>query len=428
MSKIFAMIFTGIIVSFYYFPFEFSFLPGINTKMGLALVGVCLAVLNLAKKREIKFPQNLLNIEIVALIVSLVGVISVTTNNTSDNAYATYFVSMTVWLSGAYSVCSLIKWVHKKVSVENITAYLTVVCVVQCLLALMINSNLTLKNVIDTYVMQDQLFLSDVERLYGIGASLDTAGVRFSACLIMLMFVFNKNKSQMNRFEIILSIVAYLWISAIGNMIARTTIIGVGVSIFYALMVFRSQNVNLSLFRVARICLMILIVAIPLCKYLYDNSPQFYELSRFAFEGFFNLAENGEWEIDSNEKLKSMIIFPDNLKTWVIGDGYFENPYYTDPYYVGYQPGGYYMGTDIGYCRFIFYFGLVGLLSFIFFLVTGARECILLLPQYKMLILFVLLLGFIIWLKVATDIFLVLALLLCIGNMQDETPQLEEEV
>ena len=86
------------------------------------------------------------------------------------------------------------------------------------------------------------------------------------------------------------------------------------------------------------------------------------------------------------------------------------------------------MGTDIGYCRFIFYFGLVGLVAFAFFLMTVARECIKLLPEYKMLILFIILLGFVIWLKVATDVFLVLALLLCIGNMQDETPQLEEEV
>ena len=187
--RILAMIFTGIIVSFYYFPFEFSFLPGINTKMGLAIIGVFLAIVNLIKKREVKFQQNLLNIEAFALLVSVIGVISVTINNTSDYAYGTYFVSMTVWLSGAYAVCYLIKRVNQKVTVENITVYLTVVCAIQCMLALMINSSPELKNVVDSYVMQDQELLTDVERLYGVGASLDTAGVRFSACLIMLMFI-----------------------------------------------------------------------------------------------------------------------------------------------------------------------------------------------------------------------------------------------
>lgn len=427
MAKIFAMIFTGIIVSFYYFPFEFSFLLGINTKMGLAVLGVFLAVLNFLGKQEAKFPHNLLTVEVLALIVSVVGVLSVTINNTPDYAYASYFVSMTVWLSGAYTACSLIKRVHGTLTVENVTAYLTIVCAAQCLLALVIDSNMTVKNVVDAYVMQDQMFLTDVDRLYGIGASLDTAGVRFSACLIMLMFVFNKNKSRMSRSVIIITVATYLWISVVGNMIARTTIIGVGMSAFYALLTFRPHNVNFSFFRVVRIVAMILIVVIPLCKYLYENSSQFYELSRFAFEGFFNLVETGEWEIDSNEKLKTMIVFPDNFKAWIIGDGYFENPYNTDPYYVGFQPGGYYMGTDIGYCRFIFYFGLVGLFAFALFLVGVARECISLLPGYKMLILFILLLGFVIWLKVATDVFLVLALFLCIGNMQDKSPQLEEE-
>ena len=69
MAKIFAMIFTGLIVSFYYFPFEFSFLPGLNTKMGLAVVGIFLAVLNLIRKREVKFPHNLVRVEVLAVLV-----------------------------------------------------------------------------------------------------------------------------------------------------------------------------------------------------------------------------------------------------------------------------------------------------------------------------------------------------------------------
>lgn len=428
MLRILAMIFTGIIVSFYYFPFEFSFLPGLNTKMGLAVVGIFLAILNLIRKREVKFPHNLVRVEVLAILVSVIGMVAVIANNTPDYAYATYFVSMTVWLSGAYTVCSLITKVHKSLSVEIVTTYLVAVCVVQCILALIIDANFVVKDFVDSYIMQDQLFLTKVERLYGIGASLDTAGVRFSACLIMLMFVLNRTKSKMGNWTLALALIAYLWIAVVGNMVARTTIVGVVMSMLYAVLTFRPGDVSYSFFRVLRAVMLILIVAIPVCVYLYDNSQQFYQLSRFAFEGFFNLAETGEWEIDSNEKLKTMIIFPDNIKTWIIGDGYFANPYDIDPTYVGYQPGGFYMGTDIGYCRFIFYFGLVGFFSFAFFLTYIARECALLLPKYKLLISFILMLGFVIWLKVATDIFLVLALFLCIGNMQEQAPRLEEAV
>lgn len=427
MWKILAMIFTGIIVSFYYFPFEFSFLPGLNTKMGLAVVGIFLAVLNLICKREMKFPPNLVRLEALAVMVSVVGFVAVIANNTPDYAYATYFVSMTVWLSGAYAVCSLIKAVHKELTVEKVTIYITCVCIAQCILALIIDSNLLVKTIVDTYIMQDQYFLNEVERLYGIGASLDTAGVRFSACLILLISVINRNKQQMTNTVLLISVIAFVFISVVGNMIARTTIVGVMLSLIYALFVFRPTRVSYGFLHLTRVVLLVLLVAIPLSVYLYNNSPQFHQLSRFAFEGFFSLVETGEWEIDSNEKLKAMIVFPDNVKTWIIGDGYFANPYNTDPTYVGYQPGGYYMGTDIGYCRFIFYFGLIGLFAFSSFLILVAKECIALLPDYKMPLLFILLLGFIIWLKVATDVFLVFALLLCVGNMQDDPQQLETE-
>lgn len=427
MLKILAMIFTGIMVSFYYFPFEFSFLPGLNTKMGLAVVGIFLAVINLIRKREVKFPPNLVRIEAMAVLVSVVGFVSVIANSTPDYAYATYFVSMTVWLSGAYAVCCLIQSVHRTISVEKVTMYLACVCVIQCVLALIIDSNASVKAIIDSYVMQDQYMLTELKRIYGIGASLDTAGVRFSVCLLLLMFSLIKNKEELSNTEIAIFLVSYLFIAVVGNMIARTTIVGVGLSLVYAIILFRPTRVSSVFFRILRNVIIILVLFIPLALYLYDNNPQFHQLSRFAFEGFFNLAETGEWEVDSSEKLKSMIIFPDNLKTWIIGDGYFINPYYSDPYYVGYQPGGYYMGTDIGYCRFIFYFGLLGLFAFSFFLIFVAKECIVKLPEYKLLLVFILILGFIIWLKVATDVFMVFALLLCIGNMQDDPQQLETE-
>lgn len=419
MWKILAMIFTGIVVSFYYFPFEFSFLPGLNTKMGLAVVGILLAIGNIIRKKEINFPSNLVRIEAFAVLVSVIGFIAVITNNTPDYAYATYFVSMTVWLSGAYTVCALIKTLHKELSVEYVAIYVTGVCVAQSVLALVIDANVVIKTFIDTYVMQDQIFLNEVERLYGIGAALDTAGVRFSACLIMLTYVIDKHKSKMTNIELFIGVVAYIVVAVVGNMIARTTIIGVLLSLIYIIIVFRPTRISYDSISLMRVVALVLLITIPLSIYLYSHSAQFHQLSRFAFEGFFSLFETGDWEIDSNEKLKAMIVFPDNLKTWIIGDGYFSNPYYSDPQYVGPLIGGYYMGTDIGYLRFIFYFGVLGLVTFSYFFIHVTRECIKVLPDYKILILFILLLGFIIWLKVATDIYMVFALFICVGNMQE---------
>lgn len=424
MLKYISILLTGVLFSFYFFPFEFSFLPGINTKMGLAVVGLLIAAYRLIQERGFATPKNITKVVVFAVLVSLVGFISVILNNTPDYAYATYVVSMAVWLSGAFAICSIIKSVHGDVTVEVLTIYLSAVCVFQCFAALIIDSNVAVKNFVDTYIMQDQVMLTELERIYGIGASLDTAGVRFSICLILLAYYINNKKAELTTFQTIIAIVAYIIIAVVGNMFARTTIVGVVISLLYAFLTFRPQRVSSAFLRFARIALVIIACAIPLSIYLYNTNAQFYELSRFAFEGFFNLFEKGEWQIDSNERLKTMIVFPDNAKTWIIGDGYFTNPYYTDPYYVGYQPGGYYMGTDIGYCRFIFYFGLIGLTAFSLFFVIVAKECIKVLREYRGLIFFILLLGFVIWLKVATDIFLIFALLLCVGNIRQGVPQI----
>ena len=92
MLKYLAIFFTGIVVSLYYFPFEFSFLPGINTKMGLAVVGLAVALYKLIQKKTSGIPRNVFEIFAIAVVVSLIGLTSVVFNNTPDYAYATYFV------------------------------------------------------------------------------------------------------------------------------------------------------------------------------------------------------------------------------------------------------------------------------------------------------------------------------------------------
>ena len=78
-----------------------------------------------------------------------------------------------------------------------------------------------------------------------------------------------------------------------------------------------------------------------------------------------------------------MIVFPDNLHTWIIGDGYFDNPFNRDMNYIGPNFGGYYMATDIGYLRFLFYVGLIGLLLFCVYMVACANELMKLHTSYQ---------------------------------------------
>ena len=78
------------------------------------------------------------------------------------------------------------------------------------------------------------------------------------------------------------------------------------------------------------------------------------------------------------------------------------------------------MGTDVGYLRFIFYFGLIGLLAISGFMLKAGTISIRNFPPYKTLFLMLIGANFIIWFKVSTDMFPILALFLMINPEENE--------
>ena len=411
-----------IVTSLYFFPFSFKILPEVNTKMMLAVVGLMVYMMRLGRGRNASINKDMFFLSIGAAMVSLIGLFSITYNNTPDYAYAGYLVSMWVWLGGAYAVVMLMKCVHGDVTVKLVCNYLIAVCVSQCILALFFDLYTPAKEVIDTYIEQGQDFLNEqrVKRLYGIGASLDVAGSRFSAVLVMIMVVLLHHNIDRRYYWIY--VLAFLVIAVAGSMIARTTYVGALIALLYALYMTKIHTLHLSTDG-RRFWIWLsafVVIAIPLVVWAYYNISEVHKNLRFAFEGFFNLVENGEWLIASNEKLETMYVFPETVKTWLIGDGYFSNPRDVDPLFIGEVVGGYYMGTDVGYLRFIFYFGLVGLLAISAVIVKSALICSHKFRTDRALFLLLLLVNFIVWFKVATDIFLVFALFLMIDKDKEE--------
>lgn len=427
------MLLAGVAVSCYFFPFEFTFLPGVNTKMAMAGAGLVLYAIDLARGRAPQINKAGFLIAVIAVLVSLCGLASVIINNTNDYTYATYFVSMFVWLGGAYTAVKIVKWLHGYVSVELICNYLIGVCAGQCVLALMIDSIPAFKVIVDRYIVGfdfvDTKTLTKANRIYGIGAGLDVAGTRFATVLSMMSVLLQQLSASRYKNLIWLYLVAFILISVVGNMMARTTTVGILVALLYWILssCVLSNSLQRDNLRVWKYLLGLLCIGIPIMVYLYSNNQQFHDNIRFAFEGFFSLAEKGQWETHSNNILKNMIIFPDNLKTWIVGDGYIENPTYRDPLYVGPVHHGYYMGTDIGYLRFIFYFGIIGLSTFILYFFKVARTCSKRFPRYATMFMLALAINMIVWLKVSTDIFLVFAIFLCVSKEENDAYEKQYE-
>lgn len=424
MVRIVLILFSIFVTSLFYFPFTFKFFPLFNTKLGLALVGLIIMGIQAAKGGKHVINGDSGKLSIYALVFSLFSFASVTINNTTDYAYATYLVSMWVWLSAAYAVCTFVRNIHGYLSICLIGKYLIAVCVIQCVSALVIDSNDSAKMLADSIIEQGQTFLNSykVHRMYGLGASLDVAGIRFSIVLIIIAHILAHSANTTEKRYTFWYIASFLFISIVGNMIARTTSVGMCVAIVYFLfasnafcfdVIFKNKHIW-------RWGTFLIVVSIPLLVYYYNTSTDFYKNLRFAFEGFFNYFEKGEWQVTSTQQLKAMYIFPKSIKTWIIGDGYFSNPINTDPYFIGEVMGGYYMGTDVGYLRFIFYSGLCGLISFSAFLLAVCKVCAIRFKNESLLMYMILVLGFAVWFKVSTDVFLAFALFLCVEKEEDE--------
>lgn len=418
MIKVIGILFTLIVTDFYIFPFEPSVLPtGINVKMILAGLALPLIAFQLASTRKSLVGKDFLLICLFNIPISLFSLLSNVYNDTSDYSFNFYFISVFVWMAAGYVVVSAIKFVHRKLSVQLLANYLIGVCCLQCILALCMEYIPSLKDFIDGMMGGSEAFMGNAgERMHGLGCALDVAGGRFAAILVIIAYLLTKAQTKK---EIWFYIVSFLIILVLGNMIGRTTTVGGGLALVY--LGYDILKGNKPGNKLGRYLLISICIAVPLTTALYFTSPVFSQKIRFGFEGFFSLAETGRWETNSNDiLLKHMLVFPDNMKTWLIGDGYGANPTRYDPYYTGKFYHGFYMGTDIGYLRFIFFFGLFGMFSmitlFLCFWKIGCNRF----TNLKGLMTLILAINLIIWFKATSDLLPIFAILLCISKADQD--------
>jgi hypothetical protein len=424
MIKLLKIIFTVLITSFYFFPVKFVFLPT-NTKNLMAAIGLVFIIIEMIRKRDFSVPQQFIFLMMISGMVSIMSLISITYNQTPDMTYVTYIRSAAIWLSGAFAACYIIRSVHGRIDVPLVVHYLIGVCLFQCVSAMLIEFIPPFQEFVDRYIQQAQDFLKDVHRLYGIGASLDVAGSRFAAVLVAIAFLLTSSPKRVSIGMTVFYVFSFVVITIIGNMIARTTIVGDIIGI--AWMIFgpfilpskeRKQRESGKGFAILSTIAVLVIASIM----VYNAFPEVQELFRFGFEGFFAWVETGEWSTDSTSRLESMIVWPEELRTWVIGDGYFENSR-NDPNYMGDSTDrGFYMGTDIGYLRFIFYFGILGLVWIMAVMVYSAYVCADQFKPYAGVFMMGLAVCLAVWAKVSTDIFLFFCMFLGAAALQ-ETPE-----
>jgi len=402
-----------LMVSFYLFPIKFPILPTetFNTKNLMAGFGLLAFIYDSVRKRAMLFSRYTLISAVLAALFSVWCLYSITSANTYQMDYATYIFSFIIWLCGAYGVYFLLRAYHDEVDIKILTRYLAMVGVFQCIIAVLIDNVGAVSSFVDRIMYVPGDYYREHHRMFGLGAALDPGGIRFSVIQIMIAHDFSTNPSvRNNRLYQATDLIAFAIILIIGCVISRTTLVGslLGIAYIIRSLIRMRRGGFITVGMVQSFFWFFLVVAgiVFFAIYFYVHSDTFQQYLRFGFEAFFNWAETGDLSTGSTDVLETMWIWPDDTHTWLFGRGtygVFEND------------------TDIGFCNFTFYCGLIGLTTFSIFFLYCHFAMVNKFRDFSITALLLVALTFIVWLKVTTDIFFIDALLFCIaGDYEDE--------
>ena len=410
MKKFLTGILSVIVVDAYFFDFTLNIFPIANSKMILAVIGAIAFLLNSIRNLQPQLSRRVIISAFLAVLFSLWCYIAITINATYNREFVTYFASFGTWLGGAYGVYALLRLMHQRVDLVLITRLLALVCVTQCALALLIDNFPGFKSLVQSVFLMAYDFMEEIGRLYGIGCALDPSGVRFSVVQVLIAHQLAKEtrvRESIGQSSLLL--VSFLVITIIGSMISRTTIVGTGLGLAYILLVnLRVQRGGyVSRLQISFTLLILVIVgaAVGISTYLYNTSNVFHEDLRFGFEGFFNWIETGEFRTSSTDILQTMWVWPTTTHGWWLGEG---------------RMGVYETGSDIGYCNYILYCGLIGLFIYSVYYIFNHLSLISKFRNFTIAAILLVATTFIVWSKVTTDIFLIDALLFCIDGDFDQ--------
>ncbi len=384
MWKALRVLFIGLVITGAYYSFDMAFWPsGPNTKMLLAGIGFLWYIFDSFRAgKRVPFSPILLGSALLALLYSVINLIAVDLNNTSDYSYATYLISFFTWVFCAYPAVALIRLEHGYVSLRLLVLYLAGVTLFQCISAVLIDQDPAIDEFVNSIVAWDVKFTQESDRLNGFSTALDPAGARFALVLIMIMATISVDKEIKERPRELYFLVASVFlITTLGSMILL---------ILYSLGGRSTDTRNMG--RIISIFFAFAVIGFSVGVYLYNTDPYYYEVFRFAFEGFFNLVEKGEFTTNSSDILQTMWVWPKDNFGWIIGTGLYDNWIY---------------GSDIGYCRLILYSGLTGFVVFALMFVFLAYSFMVKYPEYRLMFLAFGAMTFIIWIKVSTDILMI---------------------
>ena len=335
---------------------EFIFIPhSVNMFFGLLGIIVFLSVRRGDSRSRLSIGNNMswMRLFCYAIPIVVVSILSIFINNSFDFYYPRYAFSLVLGFFSFYLLSFLFKRVYGRITVETLTDYFVISeCVFLFIgLASFFSPNISsfLTN-IQKYndISVDAMARTEGYRLISIGAQFFSAAIINGFVLIIIGLRFRYCADTVKTK--VLYLIAFVFITAVGMMMARATLVGALLGLFLILwgIVPRKYQKGKSLLAV--FCVVIIAVLFYHSFKTNEAIKDFEDLTTFGFEMFINYKNGEGFTAHSNNRLLDMYnSIPSDIQTWLIGDGrWMEGDHY-------------YKRVDTGYLRGLWYFGIVGL-------------------------------------------------------------------
>lgn len=340
-----------LILFFYVYPIFFGFSPIPNDRI-LQIIGLIVFIATPSFRKVVFRDRKLYILLFSQFIVFFLAIMAQSRNFGSiDSYYIKEALNIFFYLFSAYLVIWCYKWTFGYFSFIGLLDRLIGVFIAQAMISFFFFF------VPGTYELYTMLLKSETnqglfnkigyltKRLMGVGSNFFSGVVKYGYGLLILVFLpyFKQSyffKHRLAYFGCLLILVCA------GLMTGRF--------FFMAVLLAMMMYSTLSPIYTLRLVFKIVPIALLAMGLMFFFMSALLETNRaslvfnYVFELFVNYSETGELSTSSSDGTLSMYIFPDNISTWLFGDGKIQ---LTD--------GSYYMRTDVGYIRLLFYFGVI---------------------------------------------------------------------
>ena len=304
----------------YIYNIVFIFFPGsLNSRSFIGVLGFIYMLL-VTRKIDKSFFNSILLYFFLIICTSIIIILNISKN--ADYWLLQHLIISLIYLIGAYFLCVSFT---KKVSFSSFIYIIVLAILFHNLIAFiaMISHGFLQDMIFSIQKLDSEIFfeLKDgYTRAIGFGVGNFFMGGVTSGLGIIFSFFLYKIK-RISIFKLVF-FVSLIFIT--GIFIARTTMIGlIGVLLLF-------EDFKKDLHKIIKVFSVFILSAILLFMYIINFLKDIINLN-WAFELFFAYQE-GNIETGSTNELKEMYVFPNNLR--------------------------YYMGTDVGFLRLLFFGGI----------------------------------------------------------------------